>query len=413
MKSKLSLSLKTELLKTVTPKTKEVFERVLAGEPLNVSHASAVLQAEPSELPALTWLSRMVKLRLRGSFISYSRKVFIPLTRLCRNACRYCGFRVGQPKPGEIFLKPRQVLAVAEAGAKAGCFEALFTLGEKPEEKYPEALKELKDLGFSSTVEYLYECCRLVFKRTGLMPHSNPGILSFDELKALREVNVSMGLMLENVSQRLCKPGGPHQPSPGKNPKLRMEVLENAGRLKIAFTTRVLLGIGETEAELARSLEAILKVHQQYGHVQEVIVQPFKAKADTPMAHHPEPSLLQLRKTLAAASLLYAGAIPVQTPPNLPDAGSLIGLVEAGIDDWGGISPMTPDHVNPERPWPQVEALRRAAEAWGFPLKVRLPVYPKYVVERLEFVPEAFREAVDRLTDRHGYVREVYPHGKV
>jgi len=405
LKSKLSL--KAEFLNMLSPKVRESSERVLAGEPLNAGHASAILQAGPSELPVLTWLSRTVKLKLRGGFISYSRKVFIPLTRLCRNACLYCGFRVDQPKPGEVFLKPRQVLAVAEAGARAGCFEALFTLGEKPEEKYPEALKELKGLGFSSTVEYLYECCRLVFKRTGLMPHSNPGILSFDELKALREVNVSMGLMLENVSHRLCKPGGPHQPSPGKNPKLRMEVLENAGRLKIAFTTGVLLGIGETEAELAQSLEAILKVHQRYGHVQEVIVQPFKAKAGTPMAHHPEPSLLQLKKALAAASLLYAGEIPVQTPPNLPEAESLAGLVEPAIDDWGGVSPVTPDHVNHERPWPQVEALRRAAGAWGFPLKVRLPVYPKYVVERLDFIPEAFRKPVDRLTDRLGYVREV------
>ena len=413
MKSEPNPSFNLEALRMLTPQVREVSERVLAGGSLNASQILAILQAEPSELPTLTQLSRMVKLRLRGGFISYSRKVFIPLTRLCRNACHYCGFRVDKPRSSEIFLKPKQVLAVAEAGARTGCFEALFTLGEKPEVKHPEVLKELKGLGYSSTVEYLYECCKLVFKRTGLMPHSNPGVLGFDELKALREVNVSMGLMLENVSQRLCKPGGPHELSPGKNPKLRMEMLENAGRLRIAFTTGVLLGIGETEAELAQSLEAILKIHRQHGHIQEVIIQPFKAKAGTPMAGYPEPSNLQLRKAITAASLLYAEAIPVQTPPNLPEVENLSSLVEAGIDDWGGVSPVTPDHVNPERPWPQIEALRRAAGAWGFPLKVRLPVYPRYVVESSGFIPEAFKEAVDKLTDRLGYVKEEFVLGKV
>ncbi|RLI26878.1 MAG: 7,8-didemethyl-8-hydroxy-5-deazariboflavin synthase subunit CofG [Candidatus Hecatellales archaeon] len=373
---------------------------------LSFSQLSAILQAEASSLPALTRLSRMVKRRFRGGFISYSRKVFIPLTRLCRNACKYCGFHLEEARPGEVYLKPRQVLSIAEAGVRAGCFEALFTLGEKPEEKYSEARRELRRLGYSSTIEYLYECCRLVFKHTGLLPHSNPGVVDWEELKALREVNVSLGLMLENASSRLCEPGGPHEFSPGKNPKLRIEVIENAGRLRIAFTTGILLGIGETVGELAESLLTILEIQRRYGHIQEVIIQPFRAKAGTPMEGYPEPSPLQLKKTIIAASLLYREAIPVQTPPNLSKPEELAGLVEAGIDDWGGVSPITLDYVNPERPWPQVEVLRRASEVWGFPLKVRLPIYPKYVVEDSGFLPEAFREAVERLTDRLGYVRE-------
>lgn len=387
----------------------ELSGRVEAGESLNLSHVEAALQAGSKELPHLLKLSRKMKLR-RGGFISYSRKVFIPLTRFCRNACHYCSFRLERPLREGFFLKPSQVLAIAEAGARAGCFEALFTLGEKPELKYPEALKELKGLGFTSTIEYLYECCRLVFKRTGLMPHSNPGLLTYEELKALREVNVSMGLMLENSSQRLAEPGGPHEHSPGKNPKLRLEVLENAGRLRIAFTTGVLLGIGETPAELARSLEAILQVHRRYGHIQEVIIQPFRAKPGTPMEGHPEPSIHKLQRVIAAASLLYGEAIPVQSPPNLLEEADLPRLVEAGIDDWGGISPVTLDHVNPERPWPSIEKLRRAAGVYGFPLKVRLPIYPRYVSS--DFLPSAFEEAALKLTDGSGYVKEEYVHGK-
>ncbi len=381
----------------------QIFERFSYGERPRLNEVEFLLKAGSSLLPALASASRRVKLSLRGDVVSYSRKVFIPLTRLCRNSCAYCGFRQPQPKLGEIYLKPRQVLALAEAGARAGCFEALFTLGEKPEEKFVEAERELKQLGYGSTIEYLYECCRLVFKHAGLLPHSNPGILTREELKMLREVNVSLGLMLENVSPRLRGKGGPHELSPGKEPKLRLATLEEAGKLRIAFTTGILLGIGETPAELAASLQAILEIHQRYGHIQEVIIQPFKAKPGTPMAQHPEPETSQIMAAIAVASLLYLGDIPVQTPPNLWP-GKLSQAVEAGIDDWGGVSPVTPDHVNPERAWPHVSLLKEAVEGWGLKFKVRLPIYPRYVLAE-EFIPEAFREAVKKLTDEKGYVR--------
>jgi 7,8-didemethyl-8-hydroxy-5-deazariboflavin synthase CofG subunit len=363
-----------------------------------------ILEVNWDKVSLLASLARDIKVRFRGRIISYSRKVFIPLTRLCRNACNYCGFRLNKGKIGEIYLKPKQVLSVAEAGAKAGCFEALFTLGEKPEEKYPEAEKELKSMGYSSTIEYLYDCCRLVYRRTGLLPHSNPGILTYEELKALREVNVSLGLMLENVSPRLCQPGMPHEHSPGKNPKLRLKTIEDAGRLKIAFTTGILIGLGETPFEIIRSLQAILTLNRSYHHVQEVIVQPFKAKKGTVMETFKEPSTVEVSKTVIAARLLFKGETAVQTPPNLLDKDGLNKIASVGIDDWGGISPVSIDYVNPESPWPQVNVLRKAAEAWGFKLRIRLPIYPSYV--NSDFVPEVFKARVLSLTDSLGYVRE-------
>ena len=375
-------------------------ETVEAGE----AGLLKIFEADWSELSPLASLARQIKASLRGEIISYSRKVFIPLTRLCRNACGYCGFRLNSVNPGEVYLKPSQVLSIAEAGAKAGCFEALFTLGEKPEEKYAEAEKELKSMGYTSTVEYLYDCCRLIYKRTGLLPHSNPGVLTYEELKALREVNVSLGLMLENVSLRLGQPGMPHEHSPGKNPKLRLKTIEDAGRLKIAFTTGILIGIGETPLEVVRSLKAIQELNRRYHHIQEVIVQPFKAKRGTPMEAFKEPSTLDLAKAIVAARLVFKGETAVQTPPNLLDVESLKRIAGVGIDDWGGISPVTIDYVNPNYPWPQVNVLRETAETWGFKLRVRLPIYPNYVDS--DFVPEIFRDRVLSLTDSLGYVRE-------
>ncbi|MGH2748093.1 MAG: 5-amino-6-(D-ribitylamino)uracil--L-tyrosine 4-hydroxyphenyl transferase CofH [Actinomycetota bacterium] len=342
-----------------------------------------------------------------GPAVSFSKKVFIPLTKLCRDSCGYCTF-AHPPRPGErAFLTIDEVLEIARAGDAAGCKEALFTLGDKPERKWPEARAELSGLGHSTTIEYLVEASRAVLNETGLLPHVNPGVMSRTEIGALREVSVSQGMMLETLSERLLQRGMAHFGAPDKRPAVRLATLEAAGEAKVPFTTGILIGIGETFDERIDALLAIRASHERHGHVQEVIVQNFRAKPDTLMASHPEPSTHDMRTTIALARLILPPDIAVQAPPNLtPDEYGT--YLDAGLSDWGGVSPVTPDHVNPERPWPHLDELRRTTEGRGFLLLERLAVYPAYcsTPARLqEWIAKPLRAKVLDAADAEGYRR--------
>ena len=341
---------------------------------------------------------------LRGrQVVTYSPKVFIPLTKLCRDVCHYCTF-ARPPRRGErAYMSGEEVLEVARAGARAGCREALFTLGDKPELRYRAARDELAALGCATTVEYLARSAKLVLEETGLLPHTNPGVLTREELALLRSVSVSQGLMLETASERLSRRGAPHFGSPDKLPAARLETIRLAGDLRIPFTTGILIGIGETREERIEALVAIRDLHLRYGHIQEVIVQNFRAKPGTKMADHVEPTLDELLWSAAAARLILPEDVHVQCPPNL--SGDDFGrLLEAGIDDWGGVSPVTIDHVNPEAPWPEVERLARETGASGFTLVPRLAAYPEFI--NAQWVDSAVLTVALRAADGEGFARD-------
>src|SRR6266516_4524806 len=313
-----------------------------------------------------------------GRLVTYSPKVFIPLTKLCRDVCHYCTF-ARPPRRGErAYLTLEKVLEIARAGAAAGCREALFTLGDKPELRYRAAREELAALGCETTLEYLHRAAAAVLEETGLLPHLNPGVMTRDDVRRLRGVSASMGLMLETASERLSTRGGPHFGSPDKAPRLRLDTIAAAGEERVPFTSGILIGIGETRSERLEGLRAIRNLSERYGHVQEVIVQNFRAKAGTRMAAAPEPSLEELLWTIAVARIMLGPRAHVQAPPNL-SFDDFPRLLDAGIDDWGGVSPVTIDHVNPEAPWPELERLRAATESRGLELAPRLTVYPRYV----------------------------------
>ena len=337
--------------------------------------------------------------------VTYSPKVFIPLTKLCRDVCHYCTF-ARPPRTGErAYMSADEVLAVARAGAEAGCHEALFTLGDKPELRYRVAREELAELGYETTIEYLARMCDRVLEETGLLPHVNPGVMNREELALLRTVSASQGLMLETISERLSRKGMPHYGSPDKLPERRLETIRLAGELAIPFTTGILIGIGETRAERLAALEAIASLHDRYGHVQEVIVQNFRAKPGTKMATHPEPTFDDLLWTARAARELLPESIRVQVPPNL-SYDEFPRLLEAGIDDWGGVSPVTIDHVNPEAPWPEIARLRAATEAYGLELAARLPIYPAYVAELERWTDPRVATFARRQADAAGLARD-------
>lgn len=318
-----------------------------------------------------------------GNVVSYSPKVFIPLTKLCRDVCHYCTF-AKPPEPGQrAFMTLDEVVDIAHRGAAQGCTEALFTLGDKPELRYKVAAEELRSMGYSTTIEYLEAAAKKVMEETGLLPHLNPGVMDPSDLTRLREVAPSMGLMMESCSSRLMEKHMPHHGSPDKDPAVRSRTLEDAGRLGIPFTTGLLIGIGETFQERAETLQAIQQSHERWGHIQEVIVQNFRAKPDTLMHDHPEPDLDDMLATLVMARLILSPDISLQAPPNLAfGSSSLVDYIEHGINDWGGVSPVTIDHVNPEAAWPEISRLRDATEAAGKMLVPRLTVYPRYIDER-------------------------------
>ena len=336
--------------------------------------------------------------------ISYSRKVFIPLTRLCRDVCHYCTFAQPPRRGHRAYLSLDEVLAIASAGAAAGCKEALFTLGDKPERRYAAAREELARLGHTTTISYLAEAARTVFDRTGLLPHVNPGVLDASEIAALRQVSVSQGIMLESVAQRLCERGGPHFGSPDKHPAVRLETIRLAGEQSVPLTTGILIGIGETRAERVHSLLAIRDLHDRYGHIQEVIIQNFRPKPGTRMAQAPAASAREHAWTIAVARLLFDPQMNIQAPPNLTD-GDPAPLIEAGINDLGGVSPVTPDHVNPEAPWPHLSVLEAACRASSKQLVERLAIYPIHARAVECWVDAPLRTAVLRCVDADGWPR--------
>src|ERR1700734_2679841 len=340
-----------------------------------------------------------------GRNISYSRKVFIPLTKLCRDVCHYCTF-AERPRAGHAaYLSADEVLAIARAGQAAGCTEALFTLGDKRELRYRAAREALAALGHETTISYLRAMCALVLKETNLLPHVNPGVMTREEIASLREVSASQGVMLESTSEKLCEPGGVHYGSPDKHPAVRLETLRIAGDLNVPFTTGILIGIGETRADRLDALEAIAALHEQYGHIQEVIVQNFRAKPDTKRADADEPDLDDLLWTIAAARLILPEDVHVQAPPNL-SPGVYHNLIRAGIDDWGGVSPVTIDHVNPEAPWPELDALARHTAEMDKILVARLPIYPAWSAQPERWLDKKVAPRVRQQSDSEGWARD-------
>jgi FO synthase len=371
-------------------------------------------QAEPEQLLAFLDAMSLADLFKRarelrhvghGTAISYSRKVFIPLTHLCRDVCGYCTFAKAPREVAKPYLSPDEVLAIARAGEKAGCHEALFTLGDKPELRYTAARDALAELGFDSTVAYLESVCALVLKQTGLLPHINAGVMTEHEVARLRKVSVSQGIMLETISPRLGERGGAHFGSPDKDPQARMEMIAAAGRQRVPFTSGILIGIGESRLERLQSLLALRDVHDKYGHLQEIIVQNFRAKPGTRFAGCEEPDLGDLLWTAAVTRLVFGASMNIQVPPNLSYE-AFPRLLEAGINDWGGISPVTADHVNPEAPWPDLARLEAATERAGFSLQQRLAVYPTYIAKPGRWLDKELATKVLRAVDADSFVRE-------
>jgi 7,8-didemethyl-8-hydroxy-5-deazariboflavin synthase CofG subunit len=378
-------------------------DRVQEGRVPDAGEAVALLAVPDDRLPALLDAAAVVRDRGRGRRITFSAKVFVPLTTLCRDYCGYCTFRKDPGEPGALTMTPEQVLALVKAGERLGAKEALFSLGDKPEVLFREQREFLRRMGHRTTLDYLRAVSGMVLKETGLLPHANPGLMSERDLVALREVNVSMGIMLESTSPRLLGAGAAHDRAPDKVPARRLKTIALAGQLRIPFTTGILIGIGETHAERVASLLAIRALHERYGHIQEVIVQNFKAKPAIPMRHWPEPDAGDLLRTVAVARLLLGPAMNIQAPPNLSAEG-YDRLPAAGLNDWGGVSPLTPDHINPERPWPAVAELRRRTEAAGYALRERLAIYPEYA-RRPDWVDARLHERIDRMIDIDGLVR--------
>jgi FO synthase len=353
---------------------------------------SFLLGTQPGE--PLMMEARRLRDAGHGRSITYSRKVFIPITTLCRDTCTYCTF-VKPPGAGGEYLTPEDVLSIARAGDTLDCTEALLTLGDLPEDKWPQAAEFLELHGVNSTIQYVAQMSELIRAETRLFPHANPGIMDDAAIELLRPSNVSMGLMLENISDRLTEPGMPHYNCPDKVPSVRVETIRAAGRQRVPFTSGILVGIGETPEEVVDSLFALAALNKEYGHIQEFIIQNFRAKANTRMRHAPEPEIPYFVRVVALARWILGAEANVQVPPNLTEDFSV--YIDAGINDWGGVSPLTIDWVNPEAPWPALEKLEAVTAAAGFTLRPRLPVYPEYLTEGW-IDPDLLPSVVDRST---------------
>jgi FO synthase len=376
--------------------------RAEAGKALSVQEATALVDARGEGLDRLMSIAARLRDLGHGDVVTYSRKVFVPLTMLCRDHCHYCTFAKPPARLEAPFLTPEEAVAIAEAGRAMGCKEALFTLGDRPEDRYDVARDWLAQRGYGSTLDYVRAVAIQVLEATGLLPHLNPGVMSYEELARLRQVAPSMGLMLESSSARLSERGGPHFGSPDKDPSVRLRTIEDAGRLAVPFTTGILVGIGETADERARSLLAIREVHRRYHHVQEVIVQNFRAKPGTAMHTAPEPGEEEYLAAVATARVVLGPAMHVQAPPNLSDPEQRGRLLDAGIDDWGGVSPLTPDHVNPEKPWPSIDTLAATTASRGKHLRERLTIYPEFALRPDPFVAGKMRAPVSALMGEDG-----------
>ncbi|HTJ37238.1 MAG TPA: bifunctional FO biosynthesis protein CofGH [Dactylosporangium sp.] len=384
---------------------RRALRRAADGRALDPTEAAVLLTARGASLDDLLAISGAVRDAGladagRPGVITFSKKVFIPLTRLCRDRCHYCTFATVPHRLPAEYLEIDEVLEIAREGARQGCKEALFTLGDRPEERWPQAKRWLDERGYDSTLSYLRACAIAVLEETGLLPHLNPGVLSWADLQRLKPVAPSMGMMLETTATRLwSEPGGPHYGSPDKEPAVRLRVLEDAGRVGVPFTTGILIGIGETLDERADSLFAMRRAMREYGHIQEVIVQNFRAKPDTAMRGMPDAELHDLAATIAVARLVLGPKARIQAPPNLIDEEYAL-LIRAGIDDWGGVSPVTPDHVNPERPWPALDELAERTKAAGFVLRERLTIYPEYARRGVPWLDARLTAHVEALMER-------------
>jgi FO synthase len=379
-----------------------------SGKRLNRADALELVGVEGDELCALLTAAAAVRDRHKGRVVTFSPKVFVPLTNLCRDFCGYCTFRKAPDEAGAKSMTLDEVWRVVQQGKALGCTEVLFSLGDKPEALYPEMKQFLAERGHRRTLDYLVEACRMVLAETGLLPHSNPGVMGRGDLERLKEFNPSMGLMLESISERLLLPGAAHDNAPDKKPAVRLRTLEMAGELGIPFTTGILIGIGENWQERVDSLLAIRELHERYGHIQEVIVQNFRAKPAIPMRAHPDATKDDMVKTIALARLILGGEMNIQAPPNLtPDGYEL--YLEAGINDWGGVSPLTPDFINPEAPWPALQILRAKSAQAGFALKARLPIYPEYIRQGDKYLSAPLRETVEALCGADGLVKDGGP----
>jgi FO synthase len=381
----------------LAPALRRALARAEAGKALSVQEVAALLSARGAGLVRLMGVAATLRDLGHGQVVTYSRKVFLPLTMLCRDHCHYCTFAKPPAKLEAAFLSPEEVVAIAEAGRVMGCKEALFTLGDRPEDRYEAAATWLHERGFGSTLDYVRAVAIQVLEATGLLPHLNPGVMSYEDLARLKQVAPSMGMMLETSSERLSRKGGPHFGSPDKTPTVRLHTIEDAGRLAVPFTTGILVGIGETPEERAESLLAIRELHRRYHHVQEVIVQNFRAKPGTAMHAAPEPEVEEYLAAVASARVVLGPRMHLQAPPNLSDPLQRGRLLDAGIDDWGGVSPLTPDHVNPERPWPSIEALAATTAERGKELRERLTIYPEFALRPDPFLAGKMRAPVAAL----------------
>src|SRR5215469_11980052 len=397
---------------------RRALRRARDGAMLNTREAATLMAARGEQLAELTAIAARVRdaglaAAGRPDMITYSRKVFIALTRLCRDRCHYCTFVTVPHRVPAAYLEIDEVLDIAKKGAALGCKEALFTLGDRPEERWPQAKEWLDAHGYDSTLDYVRAMSIRVLEETGLLPHLNPGVMSWDELQRLKPVAPSMGMMLETTATRLwSEPGGPHYGSPDKEPAVRLRVLEDAGRSAVPFTSGLLIGIGETVEERAESLFALRRISRAYHGIQELIIQNFRAKPDTAMRGMPDAELDELVATVAVARHIMGPSACLQAPPNLVDS-EYERLIGAGIDDWGGVSPLTIDHVNPERPWPQIEELAARSAAVGFELRERLCVYPEYVRQGEPWLDPRVLPHVRALADPEtGLARETGPDGE-
>jgi FO synthase len=384
------------------------------AESISREAACQLLRSDDDLLPSLLAAAQLARARFKPGIITYSRKVFLPLTNLCRDYCGYCTFRRDPGEPGAHTMTPDEVMEVVRAGERMGCTEALFSLGDKPELLFPQMRDALRRFGYKSTLHYLEAMCEKVLRESSLLPHPNPGLMSAEWLERLSRVAPSVGLMLETTSERLLAKNAAHDNAPDKDPAKRLRVIEDAGQRKIPFTTGILIGIGETLEERVDALIAIRDLHARYGHIQEVIVQNFRAKSGTPMAHWPEPDRGEMLRTLVVARLLMP-RMNIQAPPNLSDPRDgwhYADLLDGGINDWGGVSPLTPDFINPEKPWPHLEELRQRTEAKGFELRQRLPVYPEFAekftkkfAEHAVAHSDLLAQRLSAAADAEGYAR--------
>ncbi|MGB0059594.1 7,8-didemethyl-8-hydroxy-5-deazariboflavin synthase CofG, partial [Candidatus Binatus sp.] len=375
---------------------REILDRALAGARLSDADAIALIECPDSDLDIMLAAAAELRDRGKGRDVTYSRKVFLPITNLCRDRCTYCTFRKDPGDPGAWTMMPDEIALWSRRGAELGCKEALMCLGDKPEVAFKEYRDTLASLGVRTTIEYVGRACEIALAE-GLLPHTNAGLMTVEEMRALRPLNASMGLMLENISPRLRARGGVHQAAPDKDPALRIKMIDDAGLLRIPFTTGILLGIGETPAERALSLTAIRDTHERHGHIQEVIIQNFRAKPEIAMADAPEPDAYDMARAIATARLVLGPAMNVQAPPNLSPRQIEL-FLNAGINNWGGISPLSKDYVNPEAPWPHIEKLGEACARAGFALGERLAIYNEYIND--EWLDPAVATKVRAIWDR-------------